>query len=191
MNLRKLQILSGLIVLIALAGCDRQASRLASEHGLRYARSFHERLQYMNTAIEMDPENTMAFVLRGNAHSQLGSYEQAIKDLKRGIELDTQHEYPIETYNNLAWLMATCTEAEFRNGEEAVKYATKACEYTGWENGNIIDTLAAAYAEDGQFEKAVMWQEKAIELGDMSNQFIYVQFKQRLEMYLHEEPYRE
>ena len=191
MNDRSPIVFVWLMVLLAMLGCDRQASRLASEHGLRYTGSPRERVQYMNTAIDLDPDNTMAYIARGNSYMLLGSYEQAVNDLKRGIELDTLHEYPIDTYNNLGWLLATCTDDKIRNGEEAVKYATQACEQTQWENGNIIDTLAAAYAETGNFSLAIKWQQKAMELGDMSDRFIRVGFERRLEMYQNQEAYRE
>ena len=42
--------------------------------------------------------------------------------------------------------------------------ATKACKLTGWKNPNYLATLAAAFAEAGNFDDAVKWEEKAIEL---------------------------
>lgn len=66
--------------------------------------------------------------------------------------------------NGLASLRATCPDEKHRNGQQAVEYATKACELTAWKNGGWIDSLAAAYAEAGDFDKAVEWQQKGMDL---------------------------
>ncbi len=64
----------------------------------------------------------------------------------------------------MAWLRATCPVARVRNGKEAVEAATNACELTNWEKWEYIDALAGAFAEAGDFEKAVNYQEQAIQM---------------------------
>ena len=66
--------------------------------------------------------------------------------------------------------------------------ATLACEMSGWKDPNQVDTLAAAYAEAGEFAKAVEWQEKAIALaqGATSGE----DWAERLELYRKKTPYR-
>jgi membrane associated rhomboid family serine protease len=92
-------------------------------------------------------------------------------------EAQTQHDYPRAaeilakqltrsrsaiTLNNLAWLRATCPDAALRNGHEAVQLAEEACNLSGWRESNMINTLAAAYAEAGRYQEAVATNLKAV-----------------------------
>ena len=66
--------------------------------------------------------------------------------------------------NDLAWRLATCSDAELRDGAKAVEYAEQAVMGTKRNNPAFLDTLACAYAENGRFEKAVATEEEAIKL---------------------------
>lgn len=64
---------------------------------------------------------------------------------------------------NVAWILATCPEAEFRNGEQALALSKKLLKEDGQDPTNL-DNLAAAYAELGQFSDAVEAQRRAISI---------------------------
>jgi tetratricopeptide (TPR) repeat protein len=61
-----------------------------------------------------------------------------------------------------AWILATCPDSRIRNGRLAVAAGTRAAELTNWKDWNVLATLAAAYAEAGDWPNAVRWQESAI-----------------------------
>jgi hypothetical protein len=91
-------------------------------------------------------------------------------------------------HNGIAWLSATCVDGQFRDGRRAVEHAMKACKLSEWKNVANLDTLAAAYAEVGEFQKAIETQQRAIELVAPRMQ---ADFKSRLELYRAGKPYRD
>jgi protein O-mannosyl-transferase len=66
--------------------------------------------------------------------------------------------------NSVAWMLATCPEASVRNGPRAVELALQATRLPGGENPAVLGTLAAAYAEAGQFPEAVATARRAVTL---------------------------
>jgi tetratricopeptide (TPR) repeat protein len=117
-------------------------------------------------------------------------YMEALQTQRR--VLGEEHKDTISSLNGLAWFWATCPNAEVRDGEKAVEYATKACELTTWENGGYVDTLAAAYAEVGDFTEAVKWQKNAIELfSDEVSEDIRNGLESRLRLYEAGKSYQE
>ena len=92
---------------------------------------------------------------------------------------------------NVAWILATCPEAEYRNGNKAVALSLKLLE--GDENSPTnLDNLAAAYAESGDFSAAIVTQQKAIEALARSAETAKVdEFQQRLQFYQQRRAYRE
>src|SRR5258708_24767678 len=93
-------------------------------------------------------------------------------------------------HNQIAWRLAVSPNDRVRNGKRAVEIATQACELSGWKNGNMLDTLAAAYAETGQFAEAIRWQEKALEDAGFARSSGPA-MRQRLELYRAGKPYRD
>ncbi|MBN1804316.1 MAG: protein kinase [Sedimentisphaerales bacterium] len=134
-----------------------------------------------------------------------GRYKDAVKTLTMELEIDRrvlgeESDLTMSTLNQLAWIQATCPEAKVRDGAEAVKNATRVCEFTNWKNWGYLDTLAAAYAEIGDYNSAVKWQKEAIELlpkrlsSTIVNLFTgtsnKTEFEERLKLYESGKPYR-
>jgi hypothetical protein len=132
-----------------------------------------------------DPEVVASLTMAANSDYQKKNYRAAIT---AGTEIVRLSPKNADAHNQLAWRLATCLDASVRDGPKAVTYARKACELTGWENANILDTLAAAYAEAGQFDEAETWQTKAFLLAGEAQKLRY---GARLKSYRARKPYHE
>jgi tetratricopeptide (TPR) repeat protein len=136
-------------------------------------------------AIRLDPSFALAYHNRGYAWSAIGEFDRAIADYNEAIRINPKGSWP---YGARAWLWATCRSDKIRDGKKAVESATRACELCDWKDANAISALAAAHAEAGDFESAVKWQSKAIELAtDEKNKDDY---RTRLKLYQEKKPYR-
>ena len=91
--------------------------------------------------------------------------------------------------NNLAWLLATSSSSELRDGTSAVVFAEKAVAATNRKSSIFLDTLAAAYAEASQFDQAVSTQKEAIAL--LQDEEQKKDFSTRLKLYESNSPYHE
>src|SRR5438270_144650 len=100
-----------------------------------------------------------AFTNRGLVESRLGRWQQAIADYDQALQLQPKLA---AAHNNLAWLLATCPVDALRDGQVALEHATWACKATGWTVPNFLGTLAAAYAEVGDFGRALHWHQRAL-----------------------------
>jgi Tfp pilus assembly protein PilF len=69
-----------------------------------------------------------------------------------------------DTLNNLAWILATDSHTEIRHGSEAVNFASRACKVTRDRDPLMLGTLAAAYAENGEFNQAIATAQQAHDL---------------------------
>jgi Flp pilus assembly protein TadD len=136
-------------------------------------------------AIRINPNLASAYTNRGRAYQARGDIGLAIEDFKKCVQLDPN--YPLG-FMHYAWILATSPEARQRDADLALKYAERACKLTNWEDGTCLGTLAAAYAEAGNFDEAVKWETKAREFYPESAQ---EKWKFLLDLYQTGKPYRQ
>lgn len=106
-------------------------------------------------------EAAMAYRAHANAWFLDGNFTEALADYHVALRLDPTNS---DVNSSLAWFHASCRDAQFRDGPKAVRYAQQACGVTNYAIWNQVGTLAAAYAEAGQFDQAVKWARRSYEL---------------------------
>jgi tetratricopeptide (TPR) repeat protein len=115
----------------------------------------------LDDAVRADPQNAEAYGNRATLYLAGRDHQRALFNLGEVIRLSPGSAL---AYNERAWLLATCPDERLRDGRGAVESATRACELAGWKSPRYLATLAAAYAESGDFGAAARSQERAITL---------------------------
>ena len=118
-------------------------------------------LKVLDQAVEIDPQCADSHGNRAVIFLALGKYDRALDDLEDLLRLAPNSA---RAQRERAWILATCPDAKVRNGELAMASASKACEWTAWKEPKSLATLAAACSEAGDFDGALKWQQKAVDL---------------------------
>lgn len=121
---------------------------------------FQEASNQLEELVKLTPDAATHFNL-ANTQRRAGNVSQAIAGYRQVLDLDPKF---IPAGQNLAWLLATHPATQFRSGDEALQVAKRLCDLTQYQNASLLDALAAAYAEVGQFDEAVKTLQKAIAL---------------------------
>src|SRR5262249_18316347 len=135
-----------------------------------------------NEALKLAPKNPIILGSRAQAYEKKGDYTSASADYEEAAKIAPKNSNAL---NNLAWFLATCPEAERRDGKRAGELAKKASELRKNKDPVIPDTLAAAYAGVGNFDEGVKWKKKAAELAPEGEK---KSFQERIALYEQKKP---
>jgi tetratricopeptide (TPR) repeat protein len=132
-----------------------------------YAKAAADYTEALRLAADAGPispnygETDMLHYRRGQVYHALKEYAKAETDF--AIAFQRLPDYA-NLLSSWAWQLATCPDPQFRDGKKALQYARNANEKLGGKDPERLDTVAAAYAELGQFDEARKWEKQAIEL---------------------------
>ena len=133
---------------------------------------------------DVDCQTTLAIALE-----EKGNPVEAIQHYQKALELAPR---AIPTLTNLAWLLATSPDASLRNGPKAIELAKQADRLVGGTNTLVLRTLAAAYAENGEFANAIRTARSAMQLARMhGEEAVMTDLDQQIALYQLGMPYRE
>lgn len=140
-------------------------------------------------AVALAPSNTLNWISLAEMYRSKKQFAKALQSLQRSIHAAGINPSP-EGMLCLAWFQSTCPNAEFRDGENAIALARQAGQKMAWSDSKARSTLGAAFAETGDFAKAVDWEELAL-LDSSLSKDLRAGREARLNLYREKKPYRE
>jgi arylsulfatase A-like enzyme/Tfp pilus assembly protein PilF len=147
-----------------------------------------EAILHFRRALEADPELAVAHNNLGMALRMTGGRDEPLAHFRAAL---AQRPDWTEPMTEIAWILATHPDAEVRRPQEAVRLAQRAAELTGHRQPVVLDTLAAAYASGGDFERAVATAEQAAELARTGESRLAEEIRARIALYRRATPFRE
>jgi tetratricopeptide (TPR) repeat protein len=171
---------------------------------------FAEAEPHFRTGLELKPNSAEAHRFYASALVAQGRVNEALPQFEAALQLqpnvDTRQDYAmalnrtgnaaaaveqfrlvlsakpdlVEALNNLAWILATCSDQKVRDGNKAVRLAEQSCRLTDYRQAIPVGTLAAAYAEAGRFPEAETTAKKAIALAEASGNARFAAINEQL-----------
>ncbi|HKB02564.1 MAG TPA: tetratricopeptide repeat protein [Gemmataceae bacterium] len=150
-------------------------------------KEYDKAIAEFSAILDQNPTYFFALYNRSEASIRSRQFARALAD----IELALKNEGKVPALHmNLARVLATAPDAKLRDGKRAVEAAKKAVDMIKYRDGRFFDTLAAAYAEAGEFDKAVETQQKAIDDPEFMKDD-GAAARKRLQLYRDKKPFRD
>jgi protein O-mannosyl-transferase len=132
-------------------------------------------------AIELQPDFAAAHHGLGVVYFRQQNAAGALAEFQRAVDLQPENA---EANSTMAWFLASCPDADFRDGARAVHYAQHAQQLTRGRDPGVLATLAAAYATAGQLSDAIATASKGLDLATAQGDTAMAEkLKQQLERY--------
>ncbi len=168
---------------------DYFLARYGLGHALLEKGQLDGAIEHCRAALLIRPDHSDCHTILAIALDERGQSAEAIKHYERALGISSQS---VSALNNLAWLLATCSDASLRDGARAIQLARQADQLSGGTNVLVLRTLAAGYAEAGQFEKAIESGRTAMRVAQMQgDRSLAGQLEQEIALYELGLPYRE
>jgi protein O-mannosyl-transferase len=120
-----------------------------------------ESLSQAEEALRIQPDNRDAQNNLSLALFREGRLGEAVEHWKRSLELKPDS---LNAQCNLAWVLATSPDPALRDGVRATQLTESVLSHAGRDNPSVLRTAGAAYAETGQFDKAIALAEEALKI---------------------------
>jgi tetratricopeptide (TPR) repeat protein len=145
-----------------------------------------EAIDHFRRALEVNPRFAKAHSNLGKTLAMTGEVEEALEHFEEAARLAPDWPTPMR---DMAWILATHPDAVIRNESKAIRFAERAVALTRHRDAKALDTLAAAYASAGRFDRAAATAQEALSMAPGGRQAVLI--RRRLELYRQSRPYRE
>ncbi len=149
----------------------------------------NEAIARLNDSLRIKSNQVEVYTNLGTAYSQLGQYEKAIQNWTKALELQPNS---VDVLNNMGLALAAFGNVTAEKANQAIAYAHRACELTGYNNAEYLDTLGVAMAAAGKFEEAKTIAAQALNIAKTSGQEkLAGEIGNRIKLYEAGQPYRQ
>lgn len=121
---------------------------------------YDEAIALLRDLQALEPDDYLGHLSLGNAYRRAGRAEEALAQYRQASRLRPEFHRPFE---RMAWIHATHPDPKIRDAARATELAERAADIAGESDPSVRETLAAAYAASGQFERAAAVIQAAID----------------------------
>ena len=148
-----------------------------------------EALSHYRKLLELQPDNIEVHNIVGTVLIQQGRLRDGVEEWQKVLAIQPDNGNAL---SNLAWVFATSPDDPLRDGKKAVQLAEDAMRISGRRIPIIFRTLAAAYAESGEFSKAIQVAQKGIEVANsQGNSGLATELQGNIALYQEQRPLRD
>jgi tetratricopeptide (TPR) repeat protein len=146
-------------------------------------------IAHYQRALEIEPDYVLAHCKLAKALTTLGRCEEAMSHCEEALAVNANDA---EADGDVAWLLATCPDAKFRNGPRAIELAERATKLSEGKKPETLDALAAANAEAGRFPEALAAARQALAIAQrQKQQALVVALRARIALYQTGKPFHQ
>jgi tetratricopeptide (TPR) repeat protein len=148
-----------------------------------------EALTHYRKLLELQPDNIEVHNIVGTVLIQQGRAREAIDEWQKVLTIQPDNG---NAMSNLAWVFATSLDDSVRDGPKAVQLASQAVRISGRRIPILFRTLAAAYAEVGDYSKAIETAQEGADLANsQGNPGLTTELQGNIALYHTERPLRD
>jgi protein O-mannosyl-transferase len=139
--------------------------------------------------LQLQPDNIEVHNIVGTVLTQQNRVAEGVEEWEKVLAIQPENG---NAMSNLAWVFATVPDQSLRDGPKAVRLAEQALRLSGGRIPILFRTLAAAYAESGEFSKAIQTAQQGMELANsQGNSGLATELQGNIALYQQQQPLRD